>query len=115
MTKSLIPSAVLAAFLVLASSCGSSDSSGGSANCQGACNAAAAAKCPNDKDCVAKCEQVVGISPMCKDKMAALVNCSAGRPGSDWECGADGESELKDGVCDAEGQAAAMCLLGGGS
>jgi len=108
----LLRSGLLAAFLVFASSCGSSDS-GGSANCQGACAAAAAAKCPNDKDCVAKCEQVVSISPTCKDKMAALVNCSAGRPGSDWECGADGESELKDGVCNAEGEAAAMCLLGG--
>ena len=110
MPKVLLRFALL---LVLVPACGSGDSADSSSDCQTACNTAASLKCPNDSDCVAKCQQLANGVPKCKSQFAAFIKCSAGHPASDWECGPDGKSDLKDGVCDPEGEAAAMCLLGG--
>jgi hypothetical protein len=98
--------------LSIAGGCGSSDGDVG-ASCQKGCETAATLKCAMETmaSCMSEC-QTLAANEKCKSQFAALINCSAARPASDFECGADGKSGLKDGICEAEGEAALMCLLG---
>lgn len=117
MSKSSFLSGVLfAAALTFVAGCGGDDDDF-AAMCKKGCEASASLKCSGAATCAADCEKeindLVAMKPGCKGSFSALGNCAAARPASDWECGAGGSPELKDGVCEKEGEAAIMCVLGG--
>jgi hypothetical protein len=93
--------------------CGDDDDP--SADCAKACATAATLKCANETEamCNTECKQLFTIAPKCKTQFKALTSCTAARPATDFECDADGASELKSGVCEAEGTAALACLFAG--
>lgn len=62
--------------------------------------------------CLAQCEQAQASS--CSTEADAYARCVIARPDSDLECDEDGETNLKDGVCEAEFEAALACAVGGG-
>jgi hypothetical protein len=113
---SALSGAVLAATLFLFAGCGGGDDEDIGAICQKGCATAASLKCSGDTNCVANCEKEAAEAfktfPNCKAQITAVGNCGANRPASDWECGADGASELKENVCSAEQSAAVMCIFG---
>ena len=115
MRSILLRSGLLLALAALVPACGGGDDTT-SADCQKICETIGPLKCPMEKadTCVSMCEQTAN-SPVCTSQLKALLKCSAPRPVSDWECGSDGEADLKAGVCDPEGQALFACVLGGGS
>jgi hypothetical protein len=88
------------------------------AYCENGCGIHTALACPKVlPSCVAMCETSLGELitqqfPQCRAVLEALMVCGLARPMQDWACNADGEAEIKDGVCEAEGMAAAVCLLG---
>jgi hypothetical protein len=83
--------------------------------CEKGCATTAPLKCPNadQANCVAGCEAAASSIPMCKAQAEALIICTGNRPASDFACDSDGEPNLKDGVCDPEGQAVVACVFGG--
>jgi hypothetical protein len=99
----------------LASGCGGGDDDSPGSACMKFCAVSTTLKCPNDPatGCEASCEAAVNAFPNCKSQFTAALACAGNQPASNWMCDADGEANPKDGVCDAEGLAAAACLLGG--
>jgi hypothetical protein len=85
-------------------------------SCMRGCTASAPLACPKASVCFANCvsefEMLVAGKPQCRSPLLALLSCAAGRPTADWQCGSDGTEELKPGVCEMEGLAAVMCVLG---
>jgi hypothetical protein len=83
--------------------------------CEVACRNAVVLACPRASTCTANCEEsfvmINDIAP-CRAPLERFLTCAAGRPPADWECDADGELAIKDGVCDPETQALVMCILG---
>ena len=81
--------------------------------CQDACNTAAGLSCPNEDaaTCVSDCELGGDLLEACQATAQAALECVSERPASDWECDADGEADLKDGICEAEGSALLACLF----
>jgi hypothetical protein len=106
------PFGLLVGLVLMVAGCG--DDGGSGAQCDKFCTTANSLKCPNTPmNCVAACQQLITAVPKCQTQLEAVVNCSANQPVSNWECAADGEAEIKDGFCDPEGQAAAICILSG--
>lgn len=102
--------------LLFTPACGDDDGGGGESipvSCQKACATAASLSCPNEDvaACRSDCEQA-GALPMCQAEARAAVRCAAARPASDWECDEDGEAELKDGICEEEGEVLFSCVFG---
>jgi len=91
------------------------DNSGQSiqALCQDACATAAGLSCPNDDaaTCVSDCQLGGDLPEACQATAQTALGCLSERPASDWECDADGEAALKDGICTAEGAALLACLF----
>jgi hypothetical protein len=85
-------------------------------SCTRGCTASAPLACPKASACFTNCvsefEMLVAGKPQCRTPLLALLSCAAGRPTADWQCGSDGTEELKPGVCEMEGLAAVMCVLG---
>lgn len=85
-------------------------------SCMRGCAASAPLACPQASVCFANCvsefEMLVAGKPQCRSPLLALLSCAAVRPTADWQCGSDGTEELKPGVCEMEGLAAVMCVLG---
>lgn len=113
---------VYALGLSLAPACGDDDDDhdgGGGresvqALCQQACTTAAGLSCPGDDDstCVGDCELLEDVPEACLPAARTALECIAERPVSDWTCDADGESVLQDGLCNEEGNALLVCVLG---
>lgn len=102
--------------LGLGLACGDDDDGDGAdigALCARGCVTVESLGCANDPpDCEADClAEFNGFPESCRDESLAYADCSAARPASDYECDEDGESILKDGVCDAEATAAFSCIL----
>lgn len=99
--------------------CGDDDGDGGGSSveslCERGCAVTETLDCPNDPaDCQAAClSEYEAFDPACRSQLFAFGECVANRPAADFECDADGESTIRDGVCDAEATAAALCLFGG--
>jgi hypothetical protein len=114
--KNGILSGALMLVLAFGVGCGDDDDdSGGSGDiCAKSCAAAQGANCPNQDEsaCKTECEAMLSMST-CQSENRALIQCSANKSASDFECDSDGEAALKAGVCDAQATAAATCLLGG--
>ena len=99
----------MTSLLVIA--CGGDDSgesSGGSEICEMACNRHIG--CANDPaaNCLSDCQE---LRNTCTAEFDAFSNCGVSRPDSDFYCDAQGESQLADGVCEAEAQAYAACAF----
>jgi len=107
-------SAVLFGLVLWVAGCGGGDAGSLSSDCQKFCANISGLKCAMDNPgtCQHECEALPTALPQCKAQLEAVIKCSANQPPSNFEC-KDGEAELKDGVCDPEGQAAALCFLGG--
>ena len=107
-------SGVLFGLVLWVASCGGGDGGSLTSDCAKLCATTNALKSAMDNPatCQSQCEALPGQVPKCKDQFEAVIKCSAAQPQSNFEC-KDGEAELKDGACDAEGQAAALCFLGG--
>lgn len=118
LTKSMRMSLALAGALMLGA-CSDDDSSssgggGGSVanNCASACAKADSLACSGDTgDCTTQCTMEASEVEGCKASYEALVACGAARPASDWECDADDEANLKDGVCSSEFDAVVSCAI----
>lgn len=116
--KNGILSGALMLVLTFGAGCGDDDddgSSGGSGDlCTKLCAALKAVNCPNDDEsaCKTECNDMLDL-PICQEENRALLECTIGRPSSDFECDDSGEADLKDGVCGAELTAMEACYSGG--
>jgi len=102
--------------LVLSVAAGCGDDGGNlKAACEKGCATVAPLNCPkeNAATCVSDCEAAANTIPSCKSQGEALIICTGNQPASNFSCDSDGEAQLKDGVCEAEGNAFLMCALGG--
>jgi hypothetical protein len=83
--------------------------------CARGCAVTESLDCPNDPaDCQAEClSEYEAFPPACRSQALAFAECAANRPVADFECDEDGVSTTRDGVCDTEATAAALCLFGG--
>ena len=114
MHMSLRISGVLFGLVLWVAGCGGGDGGTLTADCQKVCATTGALKCTMDNpaSCQSDCEAAAKVVPKCQSQLEAFIKCSANQPQSSWECQAD-KAELKDGFCDPEGEAAALCVLGG--
>jgi len=66
--------------------------------------------CPNETvPCLQECRSYFN-SPVCRYELRALIECSASRDFSDFECDSAGEADVKAGVCPDEKMAAVTCV-----
>ncbi len=86
------------------------------AACEHSCQIGANLSCDNDNpdtcvsDCVGESE---AFEATCAPEIQALAECSLTTTASDYECDANGESNVKAGVCEEEFDAIIACALGG--
>jgi hypothetical protein len=86
-----------------------SDSSQGMDACTQLCAVAEPLQCPNDTaPCLTECGAYYD-SPVCRDELRALIECSITRPASDWICNAAGEADVEPPACAGEHEAVDAC------
>jgi hypothetical protein len=103
----------------LTPACGD-DGDGGSGEsieglCQKGCTLSASLACPNDNasTCLADCvDGAAALPEACESQANDALQCAVNRPASDWECDSEGESTLKENVCDEEATPLLLCLFG---
>jgi len=108
---------VFALGFFLTPACGDDDGSGDSIDtlCQKGCTLSASLACPNDDPATCLSECVDGAEALpdeCRSEANVALGCVVNRPASDWECDADGESTVKDGVCAEEANTLLVCIFG---
>jgi hypothetical protein len=97
--------------------CSSSDGDGTGQSaaelCASFCEKTADLDCPNDADdCVADCVSGMDEVPQaCRTQIESYGRCAAARPASDFECDGFGESDLKEGICQSQLDAAVECAI----
>lgn len=78
--------------------------------CERLCAIAAKLHCPKDgSDCQSDCSQMRE-PPLCRHEMQAFIQCALGTSISDWHCDEEGESSVKEGVCEIEQREVARCV-----
>jgi hypothetical protein len=84
--------------------------------CASTCRNNASLMCPNADTCAANCEKeyadAVTARPQCRAPLQTLLSCAATRLPQDFHCGADGQLEVRPGVCEPEVMAVASCVFG---
>jgi hypothetical protein len=77
-------------------------------SCATICEVTRPLACTKTADCVASCREMQGVTA-CKGEMASLLRCFAREPIAHWECNAEGEAALKNGICNAEQRLLVTC------
>jgi hypothetical protein len=65
--------------------------------------------CGSELGCLSICGEMRS-APVCVSELAHFLDCAAGRPTVDWECGDEDMPALRDNVCDVEQAVLAACI-----
>lgn len=79
--------------------------------CARMCEHTVAMHCGSETECMMACRQMQA-SLSCQDEMHTVLECMGNQPRTSWECTPQATLALKDGLCDREQQAFALCAQG---